>query len=910
MAEPEDDLRSSGGPAAPRGSGKAGLVASSAGRDTGGVGLTDESWLDSFFFQQRHGRLNVRKLARLDLDELVAKVDIVSLQEVLENVAFCNLRAADLPALSDGMIVKAFRVAQLELEYLINLENSLYSRLEAARQEQAVTQGALDQAREDARVIADDNDALRRDVRAKRKALATLEYVLTVHGPPGIAAALAGGDALGALGGAAPALHASVCETCGKAFSSRQFLLKHCARRKHKPTDTALALGVGSNDENLDPNPTTRQLLEHQKEQAAHLAELRAALADAARSRADELAAAVNAAREAERRVYEEQVSALRESLRNAMLEQKAHYEQRIAELQGRLAALGDLKLSLAERDGAPRSPRDNGRDKEHDEMVKMAEALRLAAERAAALTQQRPRTPEPGEDLGLALSELQSQVLEQQALLRRVNLQNLVRTIANKWAARLRERRASAFAHWQQVVLLLKQQYSRRPGSPLSQRFAVAQSPQGSPQRAIAEHVASFFPEEEDIGGRGEPLTEEEVRQIMMRYMHAQKERGITDAERLAMEDVDAMLDTRASLIEQQFKVERQPLDYMPLPGKPYVRARWDHRPNEVRVQLQFVEQELEAKLARYDPAIARAETLTDDQYVRLMGQLQAAQAANPDKTLGKTVRAAQRLAADLVQEFYKPEGPPALAAQDPQGERPRDDLLSKAMVPLRSRGRADAPHPFDQGDRRSVGSSDVGSDAQHLSDLDIGSDEDEEPDRPMTGRAASATPQRGGATFPNLRLQLQLQPQPQPQPDRKPQVQAQPASAALQQLQPADVSPLPPPPSIPRAPVRQQDTQQPQRRASAANVPPIPTVDLIDLRTLSGEGAVARQAKPQPQPQLSQRQTQQSERQSQRFEPVVRARETSAAVEALREFNATDFAAQDWDDLEELPKDERKQR
>jgi hypothetical protein len=45
----------------------------------------------NFFFQQRRGRLDLRRLSQLDLDRVVRNVDVDVLQNYLENITFCKL---------------------------------------------------------------------------------------------------------------------------------------------------------------------------------------------------------------------------------------------------------------------------------------------------------------------------------------------------------------------------------------------------------------------------------------------------------------------------------------------------------------------------------------------------------------------------------------------------------------------------------------------------------------------------------------------------------------------------------------------------------------------------------------------------------------------------------------------------
>ncbi len=78
-----------------------------------------------FFFQQRRGHLNLRGIAKVNLERMVREVDIDTLQQHIENITFCNLREEDLRYLTDPQIVKIFRISQLIIEYLLYSQDQL-----------------------------------------------------------------------------------------------------------------------------------------------------------------------------------------------------------------------------------------------------------------------------------------------------------------------------------------------------------------------------------------------------------------------------------------------------------------------------------------------------------------------------------------------------------------------------------------------------------------------------------------------------------------------------------------------------------------------------------------------------------------------------------------------------------------
>lgn len=66
----------------------------------------------SFSFQQRHGKLDFRAIARVDLDALVRDRDIDTLQRHLENICFAEVGPADMRSYTDEHFIKLFRLTQ------------------------------------------------------------------------------------------------------------------------------------------------------------------------------------------------------------------------------------------------------------------------------------------------------------------------------------------------------------------------------------------------------------------------------------------------------------------------------------------------------------------------------------------------------------------------------------------------------------------------------------------------------------------------------------------------------------------------------------------------------------------------------------------------------------------------------
>ena len=68
---------------------------------------------EPFVFQQRHGKLDLRAISRVDVDRIMETTDIDTLQAHLSNITFCKLDAADLKRCAHGL-VKVLHVPHVE----------------------------------------------------------------------------------------------------------------------------------------------------------------------------------------------------------------------------------------------------------------------------------------------------------------------------------------------------------------------------------------------------------------------------------------------------------------------------------------------------------------------------------------------------------------------------------------------------------------------------------------------------------------------------------------------------------------------------------------------------------------------------------------------------------------------------
>ena len=85
---------------------KQAAAAAGGGGGGGGAQLPSVAPQSSFFFQERRGRVALRRIARVDLDAVVEDVDVDTLQAHLENITFGAIEADDLQLFSDEAFLK------------------------------------------------------------------------------------------------------------------------------------------------------------------------------------------------------------------------------------------------------------------------------------------------------------------------------------------------------------------------------------------------------------------------------------------------------------------------------------------------------------------------------------------------------------------------------------------------------------------------------------------------------------------------------------------------------------------------------------------------------------------------------------------------------------------------------------
>ena len=131
-----------------------------------------------FYFQQRRGGLKLRKFANMDIERVIEEVDIDLLQNHLEELTFCALKEEDIKFMTDPLLVKLFRTAQLMIEYLLFTQSQLAGNLGSLAGKYSAQKRALLRKRQEHTELQELVTLLESEVQTKKQGIAVLEALL------------------------------------------------------------------------------------------------------------------------------------------------------------------------------------------------------------------------------------------------------------------------------------------------------------------------------------------------------------------------------------------------------------------------------------------------------------------------------------------------------------------------------------------------------------------------------------------------------------------------------------------------------------------------------------------------------------------------------------------------------------
>lgn len=132
----------------------------------------------AFYFQQRRGKLDMRSLARIDIEQVIEETDVGTLQLHLENLTFADLTTDDMTSYTDEHFLKLFRMSQLTIEYLLNVQNALLTYSRSVEEETERLKAAADEGERRLKSRHSKVNSLKRSLKQQRETLKTYESLL------------------------------------------------------------------------------------------------------------------------------------------------------------------------------------------------------------------------------------------------------------------------------------------------------------------------------------------------------------------------------------------------------------------------------------------------------------------------------------------------------------------------------------------------------------------------------------------------------------------------------------------------------------------------------------------------------------------------------------------------------------
>ncbi|KAJ3355300.1 Zinc finger protein dzip1 [Allomyces javanicus] len=185
-----------------------------------------------FHFRRRRDRINWRQLGAVDVVRVQREIDLGALQEVMDNVAYCDIESEDL-RYTDPNFVKLFQLAQLVIEYLLHCQDVLHSSDQDARRQATELAAEVDHLQQQNEKQLLEIYALKKETKSLKKTIFAYQIMTKT---PGFHTAAAGNGAVVADRSAGRvtspiAVEFRRCRYCPKVFNSLGYLDGHLRRR-------------------------------------------------------------------------------------------------------------------------------------------------------------------------------------------------------------------------------------------------------------------------------------------------------------------------------------------------------------------------------------------------------------------------------------------------------------------------------------------------------------------------------------------------------------------------------------------------------------------------------------------------------------------------------------------------------
>ncbi|XP_078419588.1 cilium assembly protein DZIP1L isoform X2 [Cetorhinus maximus] len=173
--------------------------------------------LPTFKFRTRHEGVDWRRLSAIDVDRVARELDVATLQENIMSVTFCNLDSERCPWCQnsvDPVLLKVFKLAQLNTEYLLHSQELFTSSIQALEEQLQTAAEELEKGRQEIVKQAEELKAAKEEGRRRKKMITTLQLLVQ-----------------------AGANNYHKCRFCDKAFLNYSFLQGHVERRHPEITE-------------------------------------------------------------------------------------------------------------------------------------------------------------------------------------------------------------------------------------------------------------------------------------------------------------------------------------------------------------------------------------------------------------------------------------------------------------------------------------------------------------------------------------------------------------------------------------------------------------------------------------------------------------------------------------------------
>ncbi|XP_052217759.1 cilium assembly protein DZIP1L-like isoform X1 [Dreissena polymorpha] len=171
-----------------------------------------------FAFRKRYERIDWRRIASIDIENVARTLDFNALQDNIMNITFCNIEAELDVRMVDPNFIKIFKLAQLSIEYLLHSQEFLTAKMSTFEGNIKKTHEEHEQTKATLEKLKEELAAVKKESHKRKKLLIAQQHLIT-----------AGTDAQ------------NKCPFCIKKFMNRSFLEAHMHRRHGSSTPSVQA---------------------------------------------------------------------------------------------------------------------------------------------------------------------------------------------------------------------------------------------------------------------------------------------------------------------------------------------------------------------------------------------------------------------------------------------------------------------------------------------------------------------------------------------------------------------------------------------------------------------------------------------------------------------------------------------